>query len=165
MAAIKPALRRQIALLSSALITGIVAVGCADASGVGKTFPVTGMITLDGRPLVAKTTVVLFKPDAAKGNGSVYEPTGTVDGQGKYALVTKGKKGAPPGWYKIAVTAHEGRAEHPKGTLRHRPVAHAVIPGKYGQPETSNLSIEVVENPVPGAYDLKLVTESVGSSP
>jgi hypothetical protein len=139
--------------------------GCADESGVGKTFPVTGTITLDGQPLVAKTTVVLFKPDADKGNASAFDPTGTVDGQGQYTLLTKGKKGAPPGWYKIAVTAHEGRSEHPKGTLRHRPVARAVIPGRYGQPETSDLSIEVVENPSPGAYDLKLVTESARSSP
>ena len=151
--------------LPFALLSACLTTGCGDDSGVGPTFPVAVKVTVGNVPLTAKSTIVLFKPDAAKGNGSVYEPTGTVDGQGKYALVTKGKKGAPPGWYKIAVTAHEGRAEHPKGTLRHRPVAHAVIPGKYGQPETSNLSIEVVENPVPGAYDLKLVTESVGSSP
>jgi hypothetical protein len=165
MPAIRPALRRQGALLPFALLSGILAMGCGDESGVGKTFPVTGTITLDGQPLVAKTTVVLFKPDGARGNASAFEPTGTVDGQGRYTLFTKGKKGAPPGWYKVAVTAHEGRSEHPKGTLRHRPVAHAVIPGKYGQPEISDLSIEVVENPPPGAYDLRLVTESARSSP
>ena len=64
-----------------------------------------------------------------------------------------------------SVTAHEGRSEHPKGKGLHRPVARALVPAKYGQPEISNLSIEVVENPPPGAYDLRLTTESARSSP
>ena len=53
--------------------------GCGDTSGVGRTVPVAGRITLNGAPLTATTTVVLFKPDPAKGNVSPWEPTGTVD--------------------------------------------------------------------------------------
>jgi hypothetical protein len=30
------------------------------------------------------------------------------------------------------------------------------VPAKYGVEKTSDLSVEVVENPAPGAYDLKL---------
>jgi hypothetical protein len=30
------------------------------------------------------------------------------------------------------------------------------MPARYGQEKTSGLSLEVVENPAPGAYDLKL---------
>jgi hypothetical protein len=156
---------RQPLLAAIPLLAALLALGCGDDSGVGRTFPVTGSITLDDQPLVAKSTVVLFKPDGAKGNASEFEPTGTVDGQGRYALFTKGKKGAPPGWYKVTVTAHEGRSEHPKGKGPHRPVARVLVPGKYGQPELSDLSIEVVENPPPGAYDLRLTTESARSSP
>jgi hypothetical protein len=74
-----------------------------------------------------------------------------------YTLTTKGKKGAPPGWYKVIVTAREEAAPvHPKLPKQHRPAARSLLPAKYGQVETSGLSVEVVENPAPGAYDLKL---------
>ncbi len=72
-------------------------------------------------------------------------------------MTTNGKVGAPPGWYKVIVTAREdAEPVHPKSANSHRPVARSLLPGKYGDAETSGLSIEVVENPVAGAYDLKL---------
>jgi hypothetical protein len=130
--------------------------GCSDDSGVGKTFPVAGRITINQEPLTAKSTVVLFKPDASKGNTSIFEPIGTVDENGDYMVLTKGKKGAPPGWYKVVVTATESAPVHPNSPQGHRPVAQSLVPAKYGLEQTSDLSIEVVENPAPGAYDLKL---------
>jgi hypothetical protein len=51
--------------------------GCSDPSGVGKTFPVSGKLRIDDRPLTAASTVVLFKPDAARGNTTAFEPIGT----------------------------------------------------------------------------------------
>src|SRR5262249_7571299 len=108
-------------------------------------------------PLTAKSTIVLFKPDASKGNTSPFEPTGTVDADGNYTLKTKGKNGAPLGWYKVVVTAHEeSPPQHPKSPQKHRPVVKTLVPARYGQEKTSDLSIEVVENPTRGAYDLKL---------
>jgi hypothetical protein len=132
--------------------------GCSDGSGVGRTVPVAGKITLANEPLTAKNTIVLFKPDTSKGNTSPFEPAGTVDEAGNYTVQTKGKQGAPPGWYKVVVTARdEAPAEHPKsGGPQHRPVARSLVPARYGQDKTSGLSLEVVENPAPGAYDLKL---------
>ncbi len=152
---VRPA--RSLSLLLAALLGGIPASGCGDASGVGRTVPVAGKVTLNDAPFAAKTTILIFKPDSAKGNASPFEPTGTVDADGKYKLTTKGKDGAPPGWYKVAVTAREETApEHPKGPKQHRPVSKSLLPAKYGRPETSGLSIEDVEDPSPGAYDLKL---------
>jgi hypothetical protein len=147
-----------ISLLFRALLLVCLASGCSDSSGVGRTFPVAGKITFGNEPLTAKNTVVLLKPDAAKGNTSPFEPTGTVDEVGNYTVRTKGKQGAPPGWYKVVVTARdESPPEHPKsGGQSHRPVAHSLVPARYGQEKTSGLSLEVVENPAPGAYDLKL---------
>ncbi len=134
-----------------------IATMCGDSSGVGQTLPVSGKITLVNEPLTARNTVVLFLPDASKGNSSPFEPTGTVDEEGNYSMQTKGKKGAPPGWYKVVITARDESAiEHPKSQKNHRPVARSLIPAKYGQEKTSGLSVEVVENPAPGAYDLKL---------
>lgn len=148
---------RRILFLFFALTLGCLAQGCGDSSGVGPTFPVSGKVTLNNEPVTAKTTIVLFKPDASKGNTSLYEPTGTVDAEGNYKLTTKGKNGAPAGWYKVIVTAREEAAPaHPKGPKQHRPVSKSLLPAKYGRPETAGLSIEVVENPVPGTYDLKL---------
>ncbi len=144
-------------LFLTTLLLTIPALGCGDDSGVGKTVPVSGKVFLEDTPWTAKTTIVLFKPDTSKGNTSPFEPTGTVDAAGTYTLTTKGKNGAPPGWYKVIVTAREEAApEHAKLPKQHRPVARSLLPAKYGQAETSGLSIEVVENPAPGAYDLKL---------
>jgi predicted small secreted protein len=141
-------------LFFSALLLAISASGCSDASGVGRTVPVTGKVILQDAPLTAKTTIVLFKPDASRGNTSPFEPTGTVDADGNYTLATKGKNGAPPGWYKVIVTAREEAASvQPKNP---KYAARSLLPAKYGRAETSGLSIEVVENPALGVYDLKL---------
>lgn len=144
-------------LLVSASILAIAVSGCGDSSGVGRTFPVSGKATFENAPLTNKTTIVVFRPDGSRGNTSPFEPTGTVDENGNYALTTKGKSGAPPGWYKVVVTAREEAAPvHPQAPKQHRPVAKSLLPAKYGQAETSGLSIEVVEKPSAGAYDLKL---------
>ncbi len=140
----------------AALVPLLLAAGC-DSSGVGKTYPVSGKVTLDGKPLTAATTIILFKPDAAKGNSSPFEPTGTVDDQGNYTLVTSGKKGAPPGAYKVVVTATEPPKDEGRRSPKHkRPGGQTLLPSRYGQAATTTVAIEVVETPPPGAYDIKL---------
>src|SRR5947207_1542544 len=94
-------LRRRLPILS--LLTFLI-LGCSDSSGVGKTFPVTGKITFQEQPWVLETTVIVFKPDRSKGNQTPFEPVGTVNDQGAYTMSTKGKNGAPSGWYKVLVT-------------------------------------------------------------
>jgi hypothetical protein len=138
------------------LLCACLASGCGDDSGVGPTFPVTGKVTINNTPLTAKSTIILFKPDASRGNTSPFQPTGTVDEEGTYTLKTKSKAGAPPGWYMVVVTAHEDApTEHPANP-RHRPTARSAVHPRYGLETTSGLVIEVVENPEPGAYDLHL---------
>ncbi|HZY84510.1 MAG TPA: hypothetical protein VFE78_06750 [Gemmataceae bacterium] len=150
-------LARCLPLVLSGLLVAALAAGCGDASGVGRTFPVAGKVLLNNAPFTAKNTVILFKPDAARGNTSPFEPSGTVDAEGNYSLTTRGKNGAPAGWYKVVVTAREeAEPVHPKGPQRHRPVSKSLLPAKYGQAQTTDLSIEVVEKPAAGAYDLKL---------
>jgi hypothetical protein len=144
-------------LPAAAVLLALWAAGCGDA-GVGRTLPVAGQVTLDGGPLTAASTVILFKPDPAKGNASPFEPAGTVDDRGNYTLATKGKKGAPPGWYKVIVTASEPRADAVKGRRQQRPAPKSLVPARYGQAETTPVLIEVVENPASGAYDLKLTS-------
>jgi hypothetical protein len=135
----------------------LAACGC-DSAAV-KTLPVTGKVIFDDRPLTAASTIILFKPDAGRGNTSPFEPTGTVDGAGNYKVFTKGKAGAPPGWYKVLVTATEPRGPQEKGRLNHRPGPRSVLPARYGLATTTTVSVEVVEHPAPDAYDVKLTSK------
>jgi hypothetical protein len=147
-----PRLRPRVPVL---LLLLVLALGCGDSSGVGKTYPVLGKITFKNEPWTAESTMILLKPDRSKGNQSPHESVGTVDEQGGYTITTKGKEGAPPGWYKVLVTATGNYEEHPKGKNRH-PGPRSILPPKYGQETTTDLAIEVVELPSPNAYDLKL---------
>jgi hypothetical protein len=138
------------------LLLGLAAAGCADDSGVGKTVPVRGQIALDGRPLAVKSGTVVFKPDTSRGNTCPFPPSGQIEEDGTYTLFTKGKKGAPPGWYKVSVTAL-GTPDLGTASRRgQRPLPRSLVPTRYGPPDTSGLEVEVVEDPAPGAYDLKL---------
>jgi hypothetical protein len=141
----------------AALLLALAAPGCGD-DGVGKTYPVRGKVTLDSAPLVARTTTVLFKPDAAKGNTSPFEPAGTVDSEGNYTLYTKTRRGAAPGWYKVIVTATESESAPPAPgkSLHQRPLPRSLVPGVYARAESTPLQVEVVKSPAEGAYDLKL---------
>jgi hypothetical protein len=112
-------------------------------------------VTLSGEPWTNETTVILFVPNPDKGNTGTHEPAGTVNKDGVYNLLTKGKKGAPPGWYKVVLTAHDSQPQHAK-TPKMKSVAKSLLSPKYGQAKTTDLEVEVVENPASGAYDLKL---------
>ena len=77
----------------------ITAVGCGGASFV----PVTGTVTLDGKPLAG--AAVNFTP-ATAGQGQVAQ--GQTDESGKFTLSSVGGLGAVPGSYKIGVSKLEG---------------------------------------------------------
>lgn len=144
---------------ATAWLVVFLASGCGDDSGVGKTYPVSGKVLMDQQPLQTENGSVMFKPNAARGNTSTFEPSGMIDKEGEYTLTTNGKKGAPPGWYKVIVSAHGGSPEHPKflDTQRsRRPVAQSLLPPRYGNTDTTPLEIEVVASPGAGAYDLHL---------
>jgi hypothetical protein len=102
---------------------------------------------------------VLFKPDATRGNSCPFDAVGTIDAQGRYELFTKGKTGAPVGWYKVVVTAVDEkdasgaqRAQKKKS----RPSSPPPVHPRYSQESTSGLTVEVVSSPAPDAYDIKL---------
>jgi hypothetical protein len=119
--------------------------GCGDSNGVGKLVPVVGKVMVDGKLL--KNGSVSFRPDKAKGNNTVHEPAGDIDEQGTYKLYTATKEGAPPGWYKVLVSAAE---------VGVYPPTRFYVDAKYGDIDKSDLKIEVVERPAEGAYDLQL---------
>jgi hypothetical protein len=127
---------------------GIVLAGLVGCGRSGPTLvPVEGQVTFQGQPL--KTGSLLFQPDAAKGNSSTLTPSGTIGPDGRYKLYTQERPGAPPGWYKVGIVAQEAPPNDPYAM-------RSLIPQRYGDPQTSGISIEVSANAAAGAYDIKL---------
>lgn len=139
-----PSIRRILFLFLSASL-----VGCGDNSGIGKTYPVVGKVSVDGKPVPAGT--LSFRPDKAKGNKNLHEPFGQIDASGNYKMFTLKKEGVPPGWYRVAVNASE-----PVEVGNMSGAARWFANPKFATADMSGLSVEVVENPAPGAYDFKL---------
>jgi hypothetical protein len=100
---------------------------------------VSGKATVDGKPLTKAG--VFFAPD--KDNPIKEIPRGWSDENGVFHIQTGDRKGCPPGWYKVFVMVEQKRGG----------IAPSPVNAKYLDPAKSPLSIEVVANPKPGAYD------------
>jgi hypothetical protein len=128
-------------------------VGC---NGQFKLVPVSGKVTVDGQPLTHFR--VSFVPDTAKGNQTPVACNGRMNEQGEYELRTQavknsdGGQGAPLGWYKVVVVV--GLPGDPPSNVD--PI--------FTKVDKTPFSIEVVDNPEPGHYDLKL-TQAKGYQP
>ena len=128
---------------------------CATFFGCGsgkdeKLTSVAGKVTVNGAPLTSGA--VTFQPDTAKGNLTQHIPVGMLNADGRYELMSATKKGAPPGWYKVTVSAQA--PIDPKDP--YAPPKHLVNP-KYSDAGTSGLAVEVVANAAPGAYDFDVM--------
>lgn len=114
-------------------------VAVAGCGGGPKTFPVSGKATLNGESLSGFT--VQFNPEfearldcsAHLGSDGSYSAL-TDDGFDQY-------KGAPPGKYKVTLWSPNDK-----------PIP---VNKKYTNSQTTDLVVEVVADPAPGAYDLK----------
>ncbi len=151
----------------------------ATISGCGpstpKTYPVTGVVTLDDKPVAGATvTFISDKHSAAT----------LTDADGKYAMSTfKQGDGAVPGEYKITVTKYQKDAEEnpygndkppeveqtpeaiseaygkgytgpPKGNAAKAPKEWNDVPSKYSDMNKSGLTLTVEAKPV--TFDIKL---------
>ncbi len=122
--------------------------GCGDPADEVKTVHVEGKVLLGNNPLTTGG-LVIFYPD--KANKHQYEARGQINEQGVYKLHCdfKQKEGAPVGAYRVAVIAQK-EPKDPYGD----PIW--LIHPRFGDPNDSKLTIQVVENPAAGAYDLKV---------
>ena len=120
-------------------------------SGVRR-LPVAGTVTVDGKPINGGQLV--FTPDSAKGNTSRIVCVSPVK-DGHYDLETNGVtrsdsgRGVPLGWYKVHFRILQ------ESTKKH-PIAPIDVNGKFMDPDKTPLSVEVKDNPEPGAYDFQM---------
>jgi hypothetical protein len=135
----------------SLAILGAFALTCVAGCGV-KRVPVAGTVTVDGQPL--NVGQLVFTPDTAKGNMHSIVCTSRIR-DGHYDLETNGVtrsdsgKGVPLGWYKVYFRILQ------ESTKKH-PVAPVNVNGKFMDPDKTPLSVEVKDNPEPGAYDFQM---------
>jgi hypothetical protein len=135
------------------LVGGLVFLsGCVSGDSVGKLVPVSGKVTVGGAPLTSG--MVSLTPDAAKGNKVKAGIVAQINADGTYQVMTNGKPGAPLGSYKVTVSAGMPPVGPVTGAAAALPSVR-LLP-KYMSAELTDLTIEVVEQPNPGAYDLKL---------
>ena len=119
-----PNLGKLLALLSVAFLVA----GCGEP--LDPVYPVTGKVTLNGKPLTTGT--VTFTPT---GNGP--SATGMIREDGTYELKSHDDRaGALPGSYKVSVSAVK---INPQG------MALSLLPSKYSTGQTSGLTAEVEE--------------------
>lgn len=129
--------------------------GCGE-SGIGPIHSVRGRIVRDAEPIKVVSGYVVLKPDAERGNQTKFEPSGTIDADGSFAIFTEKHDGDPPGWYKVVVTASGEQVRPSAGESSTRPTAKSLVPPEYGREESTPLAIEVVASPEAGAYDLNI---------
>lgn len=122
----------------------LLASGCLLLAGcnsrLGKMAPVTGKVTVGGK--LVPSGQVVYAPEKNLGGAIV---SGKIE-NGTYTLMTEGKEGAPLGKYKVFVTT----------TMPGSQAKAMPINPKYRSAATSGLTKEVVADPAPEAYDLKL---------
>jgi hypothetical protein len=92
-------------LVLSLLLSGFVIVSIMGCGGSEKFVPVSGKVTLDGKPLAHAT--VSFQPFAKSGSIEAGEgSTGRTDDKGEFTLSSStGKKGALVGKHRVSISA------------------------------------------------------------
>lgn len=122
--------------------TVAVALGCG--SDRLTTVPVSGTVTLDGRPVPSGK--VVFTPERGPA------ATGAIESDGSFTLGTYGETdGATLGPHRVAVIATESQGNTDDLDAPRR----WLIPPRYGDPSTSGLTFTVESNG-PNRFDLRL---------
>lgn len=138
----------------------LVVAGCGVDDGIGKRYPVSGTVKLNGEPLTSG--MVNYFPEDPN---TARPASGTIDESGSYTLTTQSPgDGAMGGKYKVSVSAYnidKTKTATPErgGSADQVVVAKArgksLIPSKYSGVDSSGLSATV--GPTPSSFDFELV--------
>ena len=159
--------RRKLACIPQAIALVWLAslcLGCAQETGPEAKLslvPVKGKVTLGTTPLAAAQ--VSFHPDGPAPEGYVGSAALT-DAEGKFELTVGGRKGAPPGKYKVTVSklAKADGSPLPTGgaggmdimQLKMQGQVIETIPGNYSQLPSTTLAFDV---PASGGVPIDIV--------
>jgi hypothetical protein len=122
--------------------------GCGGNNGQLDVYPVSGIVTLQGKPIEG-ATVMFFGQDEHLRAVGVPIPEGTTDASGKFELTTyEAGDGAPAGNYAVSITWMEetGNSDDPElVTRRDR------LKNRYASPDSSDLTamVEADDNELP----------------
>jgi hypothetical protein len=149
--------RRLFSVVAAALALAAGACGPAEPY-----VPVRGTVRLNGQPVT--DGLVMYYPNASKGNQRLGVCTAVLQSDGSYDMRADQQAGMPLGWYKVVVQAptppqsvrEQVPRRDPKTKLPQFEPIHWILGSKYTQPHTTPLSVEVVKDPQPGAYDLSV---------
>jgi hypothetical protein len=139
---------------TSLLVAGLLAAGTlASIAGCGgdepagpPLVPVSGVVTMNGKPLTTGGTV------SYRDSTGIIQPTGKVEADGHYELFTDKRPGAPVGDYRVLVFA----SESPEQTAAHGGLPRLIVQKQFMDPTTTPLHVEVKDGNPSGAYDLKV---------
>jgi hypothetical protein len=137
--AISPA---RLAVIVALLLA--VDVGCSRSRRpeLPKTYPVTGIVSFDSKPLPGAT--VMFNPAAGGGHGAI----AVTDPTGRYKLTTFAPAdGVVPGDYKVAITKTVIGGTEPDTPASVAPDPKNVLPAKYADDSTSGFKATVEATP------------------
>jgi hypothetical protein len=143
-------------------LLGTVALGMTGCQKGETLYPVKGKVVLDNEPL--KAGLVTYVPDGAK-DTKAKSPTGQIQSDGTYSLMTDGRSGAPAGKYKVMIATTTPGMGGPVEVDPKKPPQLAPlnpqgqgpeINEKYKSASTTDLTKEVSPTASAGAYDLQL---------
>jgi hypothetical protein len=122
------------------VILTLVAAGCSK-SIQQPTWPVTGVVEFDGKPL-AGATIVFHAVDRAKFKWKEL-PQGFTDSEGRFSIRTyTSDDGAPAGDYDVGIAMVQPTSDEGEDQIR-RVKGSTVIPATYADPKTSGIRVTV----------------------
>jgi len=139
------------------LALAVIVLGCGKDPNLPPLVPVTGTVTLDGKPLDS-ATVTFIPVGKTRGNGAM----GYTDEEGKYQLAThRGDRGAPVGEYRVVLNKMVMPDGTPysaeSGLAPMDSPAREILPPRFSDQMQTKLKATVPEGG--GQVDLALTSE------
>ncbi|QDU62183.1 hypothetical protein Pan216_30500 [Planctomycetes bacterium Pan216] len=139
-------IRWRVALTCFVGLCVVLGSGCGSGGDLPKTVKVTGMITIDGKPVPVGVITFFPEPDVEPNLNAV----GHIQPDGSYSLMTfQNAHGVVPGRFKVSIQAWQREP-----TMEQEGVP--LIPEKYFTIDSSGLNAEVSPDQSSQTFDFKL---------